>query len=116
MWIVAETCAPRATKLNGISLNIRNPMLTDLSRGMPLPKDSKCKNFNDYAEELLSNFPGIDRAKLLKTVVALAIMDMRYGNKREERAACDLLNLVQAEAVKQLKARAESASDEKGQR
>ncbi len=37
---------------------------------------------------------------------------MRYGNKREERAACDLLNLVQAEAVKQLKASAESANDQ----
>ena len=85
-------------------------MITDLSRGMPLPKDSKCKNFNDYAEELLANFDGIDRAELLKTIVALTIMDMRYGNKREERAACDLLNLVQEEAVKQLKARAESAN------
>lgn len=87
-------------------------MTTDLSRGTPLPKDSKCKNFNDHSEELLANFPSVDRAKLLKTVVALAIMDMRYGNKREERAACDLLNLVQAEAVKQIKASTESANAE----
>lgn len=77
-------------------------MLTDLSRGQPLPT-GKCKNFNDHAEEMLAHFAGIDRALLLRTIVALAIMDMRYGNKREERAACDLLNLVQAEAVKQLK-------------
>jgi hypothetical protein len=27
-------------------------------------------------------------------------MDFRYGNKREERAACDFLNLLQAEAIK----------------
>jgi hypothetical protein len=84
--------------------------MTDLSRGNPLP-EGKNKTFNDHAEELLANFAGVDRAELLKTVVALAIMDMRYGNKREERAACDLLNLVQAEAVKQLKASAKSANE-----
>lgn len=85
-------------------------MITDLSRGKPLP-EGKSKTFNDYAEEMLAHFAGIDRAKLLKTIVALTIMDMRYGNKREERAACDLLNLVQAEAVKQLKALAEPANE-----
>lgn len=84
-------------------------MMTDLSRGRPLP-EGKSKTFNDHAEELLANFPGIDRAELLKTIVALTIMDMRYGNKREERAACDLLNLVQEEAVTQLKRAAESAN------
>ena len=83
-------------------------MIPDLSRGTPLT--GKSKTFDDYAEELLANFAGIDRAELLKTIVALTIMDMRYGNKREERAACDLLNLVQAEAVKQLKAHAEPAN------
>ena len=85
-------------------------MITDLSRGTPLPKD-KSRTFNDHAEEMLAHFAGIDRAELLKTIVALTIMDMRYGNKREERAACDLLNLVQAEAVKQLKAHAEPANE-----
>ena len=60
------------------------------------------KTWNDHAEDLLKNFPGVDRAELLKTMVALALMDTRYGNKREERAACDFLNLVQSEAVKQL--------------
>jgi hypothetical protein len=76
-------------------------MITNLSRGRPLP-EGKSKTFNEHAEEMLTHFAGIDRAELLKTIVALAIMDMRYGNKREERAACDLLNLVQVEAVKQL--------------
>ena len=85
-------------------------MITDLSRGTPLPKD-KSRTFNDHAEEMLAHFAGIDRAELLKTIVALTIMDMRYGNKREERAACDLLNLVQAEAVEQLKAHAEPANE-----
>jgi hypothetical protein len=84
-------------------------MITDLSRGKPLP-EGKSKTFNDHAEEMLAHFAGIDRAELLKTIVALTIMDMRYGNKREERAACDLLNLVQEEAVKQLKASAEPAN------
>ena len=85
-------------------------MITDLSRGNPLP-EGKSKTFNDHAEEMLAHFAGLDRAKLLRTIVALAIMDMRYGNKREERVACDLLNLMQAEAVKQLKASAESANE-----
>jgi len=82
-------------------------MITDLSRGTPLP-EGKSKTFADHAEEMLAHFAGLDRADLLKTIVALTIMDMRYGNKREERAACDLLNLVQSEAVKQLK---ESTAD-----
>ena len=85
-------------------------MITDLSRGTPLPKD-KSRTFNDHAEEMLAHFAGIDRAELLKTIVALTIMDMRYGNKREERAACDLLNRVQADAVKQLTAHAEPANN-----
>ena len=74
-------------------------MITDLRNHVL----SSPLTFNDHAEELLAHFSGIDRAELLKTIVALTIMDMRYGNKREERAACDLLNRVQAEAVKQLK-------------
>lgn len=68
-------------------------------------------SFLDHAEDLLAKFPGVDRSKLLKSVVALGLMDVRYGNKREERAACDLLNLVQEEAVKQLKASAEPSND-----
>lgn len=86
---------------SGLLNSNNNFMITDLSRGKPLP-EGKSKTFSDHAEEMLAHFAGIDRAELLKTIVALTIMDMRYGNKREERAACDLLNLVQAEAVKQL--------------
>jgi hypothetical protein len=52
-------------------------MITNLSRGRPLP-EGKSKTFNEHAEEMLTHFAGIDRA------------------------ACDLLNLVQVEAVKQL--------------
>lgn len=63
---------------------------------------AKNKTFKDYANDFLNQFPGVDRTDLLNTIVALALMDRRYGNKREERAACDLLNLVQAEAIKQL--------------
>ena len=84
-------------------------MITDLSRGTPLPA-GKSKTFWDHADELLNQFPGVNRADLLTSIVALTIMDMRYGNKREERAACDLLNLIQEEAVKQLKASAEPAN------
>lgn len=55
------------------------------------------------AEDLLSQFPNLDRAELLKHLTALYIIDFRHGNKREERAACDFLNLMQSEAVKQIK-------------
>lgn len=72
---------------------------------------SKSKTFGQQAAELLANFPGVDHAELLNTVVALALMDVRYGNKREERAACDLLNLVQEEAVKQINRKAEKAKE-----
>jgi hypothetical protein len=80
-------------------------MIPDLSRGTPLP-EGKSKTFGAHAEDLLAHFAGIDRAELLKTIVALTIMEMCYGNKREERAACDLLNLVQEEALKQMQERA----------
>ena len=66
-------------------------------------KSEGSKSFNDHAEELLARFPNVDRAKLLRTLTALYLMDVRYGGKREERAACDFLNLMQAEAVKQIK-------------
>ena len=58
---------------------------------------------NDQAEELLARFPDVDRGRLLVTIIALAMLDFRFGNKREKRAAADLLNLVQVEAVRQLK-------------
>jgi len=77
-------------------------MITDLARGTPLP-ECESKTFHEHAEEMLAHFAGLDRADLLKTIVALTIMDMRYGNKRQERAACDLLNLIQEQAIKQLK-------------
>ena len=60
------------------------------------------RTYGDDANDLLNQFPGLDRAELLKTVVALTLMERQFGNKRKERAACDLLNLVQAEAIKQL--------------
>lgn len=84
-------------------------MATDITRStMP---ESKSKTFLGHAEELLAKFPGVNRAELLGHVTALYLMDFRYGNKREERAACDFLNLLQAEAIKLRPAPAESAND-----
>ena len=60
------------------------------------------RTYGDDADDLLNQFPGVDKSDLLNTIVALTLMERKYGNKREERAACDLLNLVQAEAIKQL--------------
>jgi len=62
---------------------------------------SNSKTFLEHAEELLARFQGVDRANLLLHVTALYLMDFKYGNKREELAACDFLNLLQAEAVRQ---------------
>lgn len=50
-----------------------------------LPK----KDWQQLAEDLLSRFPGLDRAELLKDLVAGCFFEMKYGNKHEERAACD---------------------------
>lgn len=69
-----------------------------------LPKQT----FGEMAEELLARFPGVDRAQLLKEMTGHCFRLMRWGNKREERAACDFLNDVQEYAVLQLK-RAETA-------
>jgi len=68
---------------------------------------STTKTFFGQADDLLARFPGLDRAELLAHLTALYLMDFKYGNKREERAACDFLNLMQSEAVKQLRLRAE---------
>lgn len=73
----------------------------------------KSKTWNDYAEEMLAQFPGVDRAKLLTAVVAATFFEMKYGNKREERAACDFLNLVSAQAIKQLQEAAKLRQGEK---
>ena len=54
----------------------------------------------DHAEALIAKFPGVDRKELLNQITASYLMDFKYGNKREERAACDFLNLLQEEAIK----------------
>lgn len=74
--------------------------------------ESKGATFRDHAEELLARFPGVDLAEVLIRVTACYQMDFRYGNKREERAACDFLNLVQEKAVQQIKEAAESVKTE----
>lgn len=60
----------------------------------------KPKENHELAEDLLSRFPGIDRAELLKRMVAYYFFEMKHGNKREERAACDFLNAVQEKAIR----------------
>jgi hypothetical protein len=67
-----------------------------------LPGDDKCVTYYDRAEALLAKFPGVNRDELLIALTADALLNLRHGNKREERAACDFLNLLQAEALKQI--------------
>lgn len=64
-----------------------------------LPK----KENHELAEDLLARFPGVDRAELLKDMVSICFYWMRWGNKREERAACDFLNELQRIAIRNAK-------------
>jgi hypothetical protein len=58
------------------------------------------KEWHELAEDLLARFPGVDRADLLKDIVAYYFVELKHGNKREERAACDFLNSVQRIAIR----------------
>ena len=51
------------------------------------------------ADDLLARFPGVDHSAWLRKMTARAFTEMRYGNKREERAACDWLNALQHAGV-----------------
>ena len=66
-----------------------------------LKSDLPRKEWHELAEDLLAKFP-VDRAELLKDLVAYYFVELKHGNKREERAACDLLNAVQRIAVRKL--------------
>lgn len=70
----------------------------DITKSALPPKEN-----HELAEDLLARFPGIDRAELLKDVVALCFYWMRWGNKQEERSACDLLNEIQRIAIRKAK-------------
>ena len=61
-----------------------------------LPK----KENHQLADELLARFPGVDHTEILKDLIAHYFREMRWGNKREERAACDFLNEVQKIALR----------------
>ena len=51
------------------------------------------------ADDLIARFPGVDHSKWLREMTARAFTEMRYGNKRQERAACDWLNALQLAGV-----------------
>lgn len=85
-------------------------MPTDVTRSTMPP--SKAVTWRDHAEEMLARFPGVDRDELLRQLTASYLMDFKYGNKREERAACDFLNLLQAEAIKLRPTPAEPANSD----
>lgn len=69
--------------------------MTDVIRST-LPK----KENRNLAEDLLARFPGVDHSELLKSFIAHLFFDMRFGNKQEERAACDYLNEIQVIATR----------------
>lgn len=61
---------------------------------------TKAATWYDHAAEMLARFPGVSHTELLTKLTASYLMDFKYGNKREERAACDFLNLLQEEAIR----------------
>ena len=83
-------------------------MPTDVTRSTMPP--SSAVTLYDHASEMLARFPGVNHTELLTQLTASYLMDFKYGNKREERAACDFLNLLQAEAIKLRPAPAEPAN------
>lgn len=99
-----------ATLLAGESTTTQKEnMPTDVTRSTMPPSNSK--TFFGQAEEMLARFPGVNHSDLLAQLTASYLMDFKYGNKREERSACDFLNLLQAEAIKLRPAPAEPAND-----
>ena len=81
-------------------------MTTDVTKST-LPKN---KGWNEMADDLLARFPGVDRAELLKQMVAHYFFEMSYGTKAGERAACDFLNELQVKAHKLQHAPSEPAN------
>jgi hypothetical protein len=61
---------------------------------------------------MLARFPDVNHTELLTQLMASYLMDFKYGNKREERAACEFLNLLQVEAIKLRPTPAEPANDQ----
>jgi hypothetical protein len=58
------------------------------------------KTFLEMADDLLGRFPQTNKEHLLRLMVSWAFFNMRFGNKREERAACEFLNELQDSAAK----------------
>lgn len=92
-----------------INDNQKSNMPTDVTRSTMPP--SNAVTWYDHASEMLARFPGVNHTELLTQLTASYLMDFKYGNKREERAACDFLNLLQAEAIKLRPAPAEPANN-----
>lgn len=110
--------APLAATTGSASV-MGNPM-TESDMGIPISQKPVMdviksalppKENHELAEELLAQFPGVDRAELLKDMVSLCFYWMRWGNKREERQACDFLNEVQRIACRNAKTPNKQISD-----
>jgi hypothetical protein len=61
---------------------------------------AKGRTFLDDAKDLIGRLPHKDDSELLRQLTGSYLMDYEYGNKREQRVACDFLNLLQSEAIK----------------
>lgn len=51
------------------------------------------------ADDFIAQFPGVDHSHWLREMTARAFDEMRCGNKRQERAACDWLYSLQHAGV-----------------
>lgn len=56
-----------------------------------LNRTVRYRSEGELAEEFLELFQDIDRAQLLKEILVLSLYKFRFGNKREERDAFNIL-------------------------
>lgn len=67
-----------------------------------IPSSLPKKENHELADDFLAQFPGVDLAELMKDTISHCFFDMRWGNKREERAACDMLNEITRMALRNI--------------
>lgn len=53
------------------------------------------KSTRDLADELMDRFPDVNPKAWLREMIGHYFFKMKHGNKREERAACEFLNVLQ---------------------
>jgi len=53
------------------------------------------KSSQELADELMERFPEVNPKAWLREMIGHYFFEMKHGNKRDERAACAFLNVLQ---------------------